>query len=68
MIENKPIFAHKVIIKHRSPILFNYGNNNSKEIIIKDIEHVVFHSFLLYLYTDLLQCDKSLYSKLKDVC
>lgn len=60
VVEGKPVYAHRVILHYRCPAL----PQSPKEIIIREIEHQVFLAFLTYLYTDSLQCEKSLIPKL----
>ena len=66
MVENKPIYGHKVIIKCRCPALYQLCVNQ-KEVVIKDVENAVFLAFLYYIYTDNLQCDKVLLPQLTKV-
>jgi hypothetical protein len=65
-VENKPIFAHKVILKCRCPALYQICAKE-KEVLIKDFENAVFLAFLYYIYTDQLHCDRSLLPQLTKV-
>lgn len=62
IVESKTIYGHSCILKYRCPALLPTGN--SKDIVIRDVEHAVFLEILTYLYTDNIECDKALLPKI----
>jgi len=61
-VADKKVFAHRVIIHARDPVLATETPN--KDNVIQGVDYSVFVAYLFYLYTDQVQCDKTALPKL----